>query len=82
MSRRPNFDFGGAVSVALEFLNERFRPPVSEPLGSVFSSVALKDPWGGATEIRYSPLVPPNDIVAMWHPGSPEYDRHRELPRG
>jgi len=68
------------VSVALEFVNERFRPPVSEPLGLVFSSVALKDSEA-ATEIRYSSLVPPKDIVAVWHPGDLEYDRHSELPR-
>lgn len=69
------------VAAALEFRNERFRSPVNEPLGLVFSGIRHRDPLFSVTELCYSARIPPADLVGMWHPGDTEYDRHPELPR-
>lgn len=32
-------------------------------------------------ELFYKGDVPAEDVLAIWHPGDPEYDRHRDLPK-
>jgi hypothetical protein len=33
------------------------------------------------TDVTLCRGVPPEDIIAVWQPGNPEYDRHTTLPR-
>ena len=42
----------------------------------------LLDVEANYADVHYFTEVPPENVVEIWQPGHPEYDRHAELPRG
>ena len=53
---------------------------MSRDLATVFVSTEIDVGELGA-EIHYSAPIPGDDVIDIWQPGSPEYDRHDKLPR-
>lgn len=79
----PAFATVGAPSIVVATLNltRRHNDPYSWPsLAKLFvgSILGLN---GRFADVHYPDPVPGRDIVAIWHPGDIEYDRHAELPR-
>lgn len=50
------------------------------PLAKLFVGKLLNTK-GSAADVFYRKKVPPDDVLALWQPGHPEYDRHSEFPR-
>jgi hypothetical protein len=48
-------------------------------LAPVFVGTVLRLP-GRYGDVLFRPPVPASDILDLWHPGDPEYDRHPGLP--
>jgi hypothetical protein len=69
------------IASALEYRDEDFGPLAAHTLGLMFSCVASGEHWGASGEVCFRGPVRPEDILAVGHPGDPEYDRHPELPR-
>jgi hypothetical protein len=51
----------------------------SPPLGNLFVATLLGLRHRGA-DVFYRDDVPGEDVLDIWVPGNPQYDRHRELP--
>jgi hypothetical protein len=67
------------VAVATDLGVPGDRPYAAPGLAKVFVGrrLGLEDACG---EIHVKADIPAEDILAIWHPGDPDYDRHRSLP--
>lgn len=73
----------GAPSIVVAKLNltRRYNDPYSRPeLAKLFVGSLLGLDCRSA-DVHYPDSVPGRDILAIWQPDDPEYDRHAELPR-
>jgi hypothetical protein len=67
------------VAAAVDLSGSFPEAPTSPSLPNLFVGRLLELPHCWAVlQIRRS--VPTQDVLAIWQPGHPEYDRHRELP--
>lgn len=70
-----------ALVVAALYLDAEERRPFTAPsLAKVFlgTRLGLRD---AGCEVHNFADIPADDIIDIWQPGHPEYDRHRQLPR-
>lgn len=73
----------GAPSIVVAALNltRRHDDPHSWPaLAKLFVGSVLGLP-GAVAEVHFPDPIAAKDILAIWQPGDPDYDRHHELPR-
>lgn len=69
------------IVVARLNLTSSWRRSVTFPsLAKIFVGTLLGTEDRGA-DVFYRDPVPPQDVVDIWQPGHPEYDRHAQLPR-
>ena len=80
--RRVLRDLGrpSIVVAALEFQSDRFRAAIVDKFALMFCTIEGDEPWLGG-EICYRANISGEDIIAVWQPGDPEYDRFAELPQ-
>lgn len=75
-ARLRSLDSPSLIVAALDIADERHRV---HSLSRLFVGARLGLYVAG--EIFYRAPVPPEDIVGIYQPGDPEYDRHTHLPR-
>ena len=79
----PELAVVGAPSIVVAKLDltRRHNDPYSYPALAKLFVGSLLGLDGRSGETHYPDAVRGRDVLAIWHPGDSEYDRHTELPR-